>query len=105
VWLGVDEVPAHQALLEADRGFPPSPPTPDVWAAIGQRDTPVEGSLVLQTLRDTLTREVGNLGDTIHLGKRTLRVVGKRDDDADQPPVLVVEDVASEARGPGTRNS
>ena len=32
-------------------------------------------------------------GDTIHLGKRALRVVGKRDDDSDQPPVLVVEDV------------
>jgi hypothetical protein len=32
-------------------------------------------------------------GDTIHLGKRTLRVIGKRDDDADQPPVLVVEEV------------
>jgi hypothetical protein len=32
--------------------------------------------------------------DTIHLGHRTLRVVGVRDDDADQPPVLVVEDVA-----------
>jgi hypothetical protein len=31
-------------------------------------------------------------GDTIHLGHRTLRVVGKRDDEADQPPVLVVED-------------
>jgi hypothetical protein len=30
-------------------------------------------------------------GDTIPLGKRTLRVIGKRDDDADQPPVLVVE--------------
>ena len=33
-------------------------------------------------------------GDTIHLGKRTLRVVGTRDEDADQAPVLVVEDVA-----------
>jgi hypothetical protein len=33
-------------------------------------------------------------GETIHLGRRTLRVVGVRDDDADQPPVLVVEDVA-----------
>jgi hypothetical protein len=33
-------------------------------------------------------------GDTIPLGQRTLRVVGVRDDDADQPPVLVVEDVA-----------
>lgn len=31
------------------------------------------------------------VGDTIHLGKRTLRVIGKRDDDADQPPVLIVE--------------
>jgi hypothetical protein len=32
-------------------------------------------------------------GDTIPLGRaRTLRVVGIRDDDADQPPVLVVED-------------
>jgi hypothetical protein len=28
----------------------------------------------------------------MHLGKRTLRVVGKRDDDADQAPVLIVED-------------
>jgi hypothetical protein len=33
-------------------------------------------------------------GDTIPLGHRTLRVVGLRDEDADQPPVLVVEDVA-----------
>jgi hypothetical protein len=33
-------------------------------------------------------------GDTIPLGHRTSRVVGLRDDDADQAPVLVVEDVA-----------
>jgi hypothetical protein len=33
-------------------------------------------------------------GHTIPLGHRTLRVVAIRDDDADQPPVLVVEDVA-----------
>jgi hypothetical protein len=32
-------------------------------------------------------------GDTIPLGRRTLRVVRIRDDDVDQPPVLVVEDV------------
>jgi hypothetical protein len=32
-------------------------------------------------------------GDTIPLGGRALRVVGVRDDDADQPPVLVVEDM------------
>jgi hypothetical protein len=30
-------------------------------------------------------------GDSIYLGRRTLRVVGVRDDDADQPPVLIVE--------------
>jgi hypothetical protein len=33
-------------------------------------------------------------GDEIPLGRRTLRVVRVRDDDADQPQVLVVEDVA-----------
>ena len=33
-------------------------------------------------------------GDMIPLGRRTLRVVQVRDDDADQPPVLVMEDVA-----------
>jgi hypothetical protein len=37
----------------------------------------------------TLNNAVPNwgAGDTIHLGKRTLRVIGKRGDDADQPPV------------------
>lgn len=35
------------------------------------------------------------LGEMIHLGHKALRVVGKRDDDADQPPVLVVEDVTA----------
>lgn len=41
----------------------------------------------------TLTSVVPNwrAGDSIPLGRRTLRVVGVRDDDADQPPVLVVE--------------
>ena len=33
-------------------------------------------------------------GETIHFGQRTVRVVGVRDDDADSPPVLVVEDLA-----------
>lgn len=33
-------------------------------------------------------------GDTIPLGHRTLRATDVRDDDADQPPALVVEDVA-----------
>jgi hypothetical protein len=43
----------------------------------------------------TLSTAVPNWkpGDTIPLGRRTLRVVGKRDEDADQPPVLVVKDV------------
>ena len=37
-------------------------------------------------------------GDTIHLGReRTLRVVAVRDDDADQPPALIVEDVSGPA--------
>jgi hypothetical protein len=34
-------------------------------------------------------------GDTIPLGReRTLRVVGVRDDDADEPPALIVEEMA-----------
>jgi hypothetical protein len=36
-------------------------------------------------------------GETIHFGHKTLRVVRVRDDDADQPPVLVVEHVAESA--------
>lgn len=37
-------------------------------------------------------------GDTIPLSRdRTLRVLGVRDDDADQPPVLVVEDLPGSA--------
>jgi hypothetical protein len=45
----------------------------------------------------TLTSAVPNwrAGDTIPLGQeRTLRVLRVRDDDAEQPPVLVVEDMA-----------
>jgi hypothetical protein len=44
----------------------------------------------------TLTAALPNwpVGSQIYLGKRTLRVIGKRDDGADQPPVLVVEEVA-----------
>ena len=33
-------------------------------------------------------------GDVIPLGHRSLRVVEVRDDDADRPPRLIVEDVA-----------
>ena len=44
----------------------------------------------------TLSAAVPNWrpGDTIHIGCRTLRVVGRRDDEADRPPVLIVEDMA-----------
>jgi hypothetical protein len=44
----------------------------------------------------TLSAAVPNWrpGDAIYLGRRTLRVVGVRDDDADEPPVLIVEDAA-----------
>ena len=44
----------------------------------------------------TLSAAVPNwkAGDTIHLGHRTLRVVGKRDEDADRPPVLIVEEAS-----------
>jgi hypothetical protein len=42
----------------------------------------------------TLASAVPNwkAGDLVPLGQRTLRVVGIRDDDADQPPVLIVEE-------------
>ena len=33
-------------------------------------------------------------GHSIYFGGRTLRVVGIRDDDVDQPPVLVVEEAS-----------
>jgi hypothetical protein len=33
-------------------------------------------------------------GDSIYFGARLLRVVGTRDDDADQPPVLIVEEAS-----------
>ena len=36
-------------------------------------------------------------GDSIAIGRRTLRVLGVRDDDADQPPALVVEDLPRSA--------
>jgi hypothetical protein len=32
-------------------------------------------------------------GQTMHFGRRTFRVIAVRDDDADSPPVLVVEDL------------
>ncbi|HET7556252.1 MAG TPA: hypothetical protein VFJ75_11415 [Gaiellaceae bacterium] len=32
------------------------------------------------------------VGSTMHVRGRTLRVVGTRDDDAEKPPVLIVEE-------------
>jgi hypothetical protein len=50
----------------------------------------------------TFTTAVPNWrpGDVIPLGRdRDLRVIAIRDDDADQPPTLVVEDVSRPATG------
>jgi hypothetical protein len=43
----------------------------------------------------TLSAAIPNwgIGDMIYLGRRTLRVVDRRDD-AEQPPVLVVEEAS-----------
>jgi hypothetical protein len=39
----------------------------------------------------TLSAAVPNwsVGDSIYFGYKTMRVVGQRDDEADQPPVLI----------------
>jgi hypothetical protein len=44
----------------------------------------------------TLSSAVPNWrpGDTMPLGGKSLRVVELRDDDADQPPVLIVEEAS-----------
>jgi hypothetical protein len=44
----------------------------------------------------TLSSAVPNCraGDTIHLGRRTLRVVDVRDGEADQPPMLIVPEAS-----------
>jgi hypothetical protein len=41
----------------------------------------------------TVARPDWPVGSQIYFGGRTLRVIGRRDEDADQAPVLVVEDV------------
>jgi len=64
---------AHLFRLETTEGEPADPPT--------------------------LSAAVPNwpVGSTMHVRGRTLVVVGKRDDDADRPPVLIVEDMAERA--------
>ena len=69
------------------------------FSAVEQRDDPLITRLFGRTeTRDATVATAANsavpnwnAGDTIPLGKRTLVVIGKRDDDGDQPPVLVVE--------------
>lgn len=93
-------------------------PFAEVWARIGHRDMLVlpsgpspegrswmaSGFLFRLERADgtpadppTLNAAVPNWpdGSTIHLGPRTLQVIGRRDDDTDQPPVLVVGGVLS----------
>jgi len=55
------------------------------------RNSSMSGAV--ESVPPTLSATVPNwkAGDRIHLGHRTLTVVGKRDEDADQPPILVVE--------------
>jgi hypothetical protein len=61
---------AFMYKLEREDGTPADPPT--IRSAPGAMWTP---------------------GDTIPLGRRMLRVVAIRDEGADQPPLLVVEEV------------
>jgi hypothetical protein len=81
-----------------------------LWRVVGRRKrllvTSNDELTVLSVAADgapaeplTLSAPVPNwrAGDTIPLGYRTLRVIRVRDNDADQPPVLVVEDVAEGA--------
>jgi hypothetical protein len=44
------------------------------------------------------------VGDEIHVGAQKLRVVGVRDDEADEPPVLIVEDELKMSQPPGCRD-
>jgi hypothetical protein len=70
---------------------------PDESAEDGRRAAHRHWSRSLQCVAhatlDVIAASYWGPGDVIPLGRRTLRVIGKRDDHADQPPVLVVEDV------------
>jgi hypothetical protein len=81
-------------VRSSDKLVPPSGP-------IGEEESDLAGFLFRLETEDgapaeppTLSAAVPNWkpGDTIHLGKRTLRVVSLRDEDSDQAPVLVVEE-------------
>jgi hypothetical protein len=51
---------------------------------------------ILRAVRPQADGTVPNwkAGDAIYFGYKTLRVVGTRDDDADEPPVLIVEETS-----------
>jgi hypothetical protein len=71
------------------------PPVLPPWSSVAVGALAVETVDGVPAEPPTFESAIPNLrsGDTIPLGRgRTLRVVGIRDDDADQPPVLVVED-------------
>jgi len=80
--------------LEADRLNAPF--RPQAVRRIGWQQAFSSGSRrqPASRLKPTLASAVPNwkAGDLVPLGRRTLRVVGIRDDDADQPPVLIVEE-------------
>jgi hypothetical protein len=75
----------------------PSGPGQEDWMTYHFRLQRTDGSPAdPSTYRSTVL--AWRQGDTIPLSAdRTLRVLGVRDDDADQPPVLVVEDLPQAA--------
>jgi hypothetical protein len=57
-----------------------------------------EDGLSVKVATEAARRSTGARATKIYpTGERTLRVLGVRDDDADQPPALVVEDLPGSA--------
>jgi hypothetical protein len=84
----------HLGARVCDTLVPPSGPT-------GEEGVGLAGFLFRLETEDGKPAEPAMLnaaipnwrvGDTIPLGKRALVVIGNRDDDGDQPPVLIVEE-------------
>ena len=61
------------------------------WAFIFRLENEDGSPVKPPTLRTAIPN--WRAGDTIPLGRKTLRIVDIRDADADQPPILVVQDV------------
>jgi hypothetical protein len=70
----------------------PSGPGQEDWMTFTFRLERLDGSPA-DPPTFTTTVLVWQPGDPIHLGGKTLQVVRVRDDDADQAPVLIVQDV------------